>query len=247
MGSQSTLCELVPLRTQEVSFRYSTLLDRHVQCLIVTGHASPIQHHANIMPRIKKPNAYPIDVKKYWPISNLTFASKLIERLVCRQLMAFLDQEYLLPVHQSAYGKYHSTQTIILKIVSDVLLATDHGAITLLGLLDLSTIFDMIDHDIPIECFHASFGVHRSALAWINSFICDRTQTVVSTGSGRLIRHWLSVFLKEVGLDQYFTFSTQPASLQSQSVMDLVHIHMQMTLNCMHILNLHPSMTGELA
>ena len=82
------------------------------------------QRHAIIMPRMKKLNADPADVKNYRSISNLTFVSKLIEGLIFWRLMTFLEQENLLPAHQSTYRKCHSTETAVLKIVSDPLLCS---------------------------------------------------------------------------------------------------------------------------
>ena len=43
--------------------------------------------------------------------------SKVVERLICRQLMAFLDRHRLLPDLQSAYRTHRSTETAVLKIV----------------------------------------------------------------------------------------------------------------------------------
>ena len=106
-------------------------------------------------------------------------ASKLTDRQVCRQLIAFLEQENFLPARQSAYRKYQSTETAILKIVSNALLAADRGEITLLGLLYLFAAFDTVRHDILFECVNTSFDVRGSARAWINSFIRYRTQAVV--------------------------------------------------------------------
>ena len=47
--------------------------------------------HAIVTPRLKKINADPSDVKNYSPISNLTVMSKVVERLVCRLLVAYLE------------------------------------------------------------------------------------------------------------------------------------------------------------
>ena len=79
------------------------------------------------------------------------FMSKVVERLVCRQLVAFLQHNGLMPELQSAYRRGHSTETAILKVVTDFLLAADRGEVTLLGLLDLSAAFDTVDHDILID------------------------------------------------------------------------------------------------
>ena len=85
------------------------------------------------MSRLKKTNADPSDIANYRLISNLTFMSKVVERLVCRQLVAYLEQHSLLPSLQSAYRKQPSTETAVLKVVSDVLLAADRGDVTLPG------------------------------------------------------------------------------------------------------------------
>ena len=114
------------------------------------------KRHAIATPHLKKANADPTDSRNYRPTSNLTFTSKLVERLVCCQLVAFLEREGLLPTYQLAYQKHHSAETAVLKIVSDALVV-DHDDVTLLGLLDLSAAFDMVDHNILIDRLHTAF------------------------------------------------------------------------------------------
>ena len=53
------------------------------------------------------------DVSNYRPISNLSVVSKLLERAVCSQLVAYLDEANLMPPNQSAYRKCHSTDTAL--------------------------------------------------------------------------------------------------------------------------------------
>jgi len=136
------------------------------------------QRHAIVFPRLKKAGADPVDVCNYWPISNLTFMSNVVERLVCRQLMAFLDRQRLLPDLQLAYRAQYSTETAVLKIVSDILWAADSDKVTLLGLLDMSAAFDTVDHSILIDRLNTSFGIRGAVLSWIQSFITGRTQAV---------------------------------------------------------------------
>ena len=140
------------------------------------------QHYAIATPRLKKANTDPADSRNYRPVSNLTFTSKLVERLVCRQLVVFLEREGRLPTYQSVYRKHHSTETAVLKIVSDALLAADRGDVTLLGLLDLSAAFDTVDHKILIDRLRTAFGICGSVLSWINSFISVQTHTVIFNG-----------------------------------------------------------------
>ena len=64
---------------------------------------------AFITPLLKKPDLDSADVKSYRPISNLPVQSKLLERLVARQLLDYLNAQHLLPDCQSAYRAHYST------------------------------------------------------------------------------------------------------------------------------------------
>ena len=74
--------------------------------------------------------------------------SKLLERLVVQQLMDYLTSANLLPQLQSGFRPCHSTETAVLKVLSDILQAVDQGDVAALVLLDLSAAFDTMDHDI---------------------------------------------------------------------------------------------------
>ena len=65
------------------------------------------------------------DVKFYRPISNLSVLSMVLQRLVARQFLEHLNPARLLPDLQSAYRAYHSTETAVLKVLADILLALD--------------------------------------------------------------------------------------------------------------------------
>src|SRR6218665_2502705 len=90
---------------------------------------------AYVTPRLKKSTLSPCELPSYRPISNLSFLSKLLERVVSIQLTEYLLSAGLLPVHQSAYRKWHSTETALLKVVTDLTESIDAGDHTLLGRL----------------------------------------------------------------------------------------------------------------
>ena len=133
-------------------------------------------------PRLKIPGSDASDVKNYQPISNLSFMSKVFQRLVCQQLLHFLEKHNLLPKCQSAYRRYHSMETAVLKIVCDALSAAKKGEVTFLGMLDMSAAFDTVNHDILLKRLHMSFGICGAALSWISSFVRHRTQTIAVNG-----------------------------------------------------------------
>src|SRR6218665_2756763 len=85
------------------------------------------------------------------PISDLSFLSKLLDRVVSVQLAGYLSSAGLLPVHQSAYRRSHSTEPALLNLVADITEAIDAGDHALLSLLDISAAFDTIDHDVLAE------------------------------------------------------------------------------------------------
>ena len=93
-----------------------------------TGYVPAVFKTAYISPRLKKVDMDPPDVRSYRPISNLSVInSKLLERLVARQPIAHLKSTGLLPRLQSADRINHSTETAVLKVLSDILLAIDAG------------------------------------------------------------------------------------------------------------------------
>src|SRR6218665_3849591 len=79
------------------------------------------------------------------------FFPSYLSRVVSVQFTEYLSSAGLLPVHQSAYRKFHSTETALLKVVTDLIEAIDAGDHALLGLLDLSAAFDTVDHDVRSE------------------------------------------------------------------------------------------------
>ena len=114
----------------------------------------------------------------YRPISNLTFISKVMEKIVAKQLIAYLASNNLMPRLQSGFRSGHSTETAILRVLSDINSSIDQGQVALLALLDVSAAFDTVDHDILLERLSKSFGITGSAHHWIRSFLTLRTQTV---------------------------------------------------------------------
>ena len=64
-------------------------------------------------------------MKNFRPVSNLAFLSKLLERVVQCRLQTFLDSNDMMPPMQSAYRRFHSTETAVTKVHNDLLLAAD--------------------------------------------------------------------------------------------------------------------------
>ena len=122
------------------------------------------------------------DIKNY-PISNLSFLSKLIERVKANQLQLHLFFNGLLSEHQSAYLKVHSSKTALLHVQNDILVSLDSGYSTALFLLDLSPALDTINHNILLHRLKHWFGITSCALSSLSLFLTNRFQNVVASTS----------------------------------------------------------------
>ena len=114
----------------------------------------------------------------------------------------FLNANDALPVTQSAYRKFHSTESALLKVYSDLYLVLGKGHIVLLGLLDLSAIFDTVDHENLLKRLESSYGITGAQLKWMRS-ITDREQSYGLTGSSL---NWMTETCRQVaGLQDHAT------------------------------------------
>ena len=167
-----TLHGFTPLSTEEVkkliqkSSKKSCTLDPMPTSLVVSvidellpsislilnsslslGYFREVWKAALVDPRLKK-SGQAASLTNLRPVSNLQFISKLTERAVSDQTAQHVSRSGLYPLLQSAYRAGHSTETALLKVQTDILLAMDRQRVTLLVLLDLSAAFDTVDHRV---------------------------------------------------------------------------------------------------
>ena len=128
---------------------------------------------AVIKPLLKKQSLDKNLLKIYRPISNLPVLSKSREKVVLHKLHSHPQENNLSNPFQSAYRAGHSTETVLLRTVNDILSALDNDNISVL-LLDLSAAFDITDHQILSRL---NFGIQSTALQWFQSYLSDRYQS----------------------------------------------------------------------
>lgn len=153
---------------------------------ILTASFASQWKKAIIIPILKvKSPATPSDTR---PIAQLPELSKVLERVVHRQLTTYLDTHNLLDPRQAGFRPGHSTQTALLGVLDDIRLAIDKRMLTILILFDFSKAFDRIPHRLLIAKLRA-LKIGNHALRWFYSYLADRLQAVVDDG-GR-ISDWL--------------------------------------------------------
>ena len=137
---------------------------------------------ALITPILKKPSLDAEVLGNYRPVSNLSFLSKVMEKVVAKRLRVYLEQHGYNENYQSAYREFHSTETALIKIKEDIVSAMGNRQAVLLVLLDLSAAFDTINHAKLLQILR-KLGIGGVVLDWFTSYLTDRKQSIKCAGS----------------------------------------------------------------
>jgi len=96
---------------------------------------------------------------------------------ILNQLTSHLSSNKCFSKFQSAYRRYHSTETALCRIYNDLLFNIKNSSLSLLILLDLSAAFDTIDFDLLVEDLF-EYGFRDDALKLLESYLKERFQKV---------------------------------------------------------------------
>ena len=113
MDSPTKSSQLDPIPTVLLKQCITTLnpaIHHIVNLSLRTGHVPHAIKSAVITPLLKKLSLEPI-LRNYWPVSNLAFLSKVLERVVAAQIKKYLDDNNPCDTFQSAYSAGHSAKT----------------------------------------------------------------------------------------------------------------------------------------
>ncbi|PFX15504.1 putative RNA-directed DNA polymerase from transposon BS [Stylophora pistillata] len=117
------------------------------------------------------------DPRNYRPISVLPVVSKVLERLIHKQLASFFDDHNLLCKLQSGFRRMHSTETAVTYFADEILLNMDKGLVTGSVFIDLAKAFDTVDHDILLRKLEY-YGICEESLLWFKDYFTGRKQFV---------------------------------------------------------------------
>ena len=182
-----TTCSSDPFPSKLLMSHLPTIIDTimHIINLCLSTSVFPASFKsAVILPLIKKPGLDPQVFRNYRPVSNLSFLSKLIEKVISSRTIKHIADNELIDKFQSAYRCGHSTETALLRVYNDIVTMFGKGNGSYLVLLDLSAAFDTIDHDTLFVILEKYVGITGSALQLLKSYFqTDHSECLCHVGS----------------------------------------------------------------
>jgi hypothetical protein len=103
------------------------ILVRIINISLELAHVPSSLKFAVIRPLLKKPSLERNVLSNYRPVLNLTYLSKLIERIVASRLKAHMSTHCLFDENQSGYRQCHCTETVLLRLANDILMSLNDG------------------------------------------------------------------------------------------------------------------------
>ena len=151
------------------------LLKENIDCLIkpitaiindsFSSGVFPMRlREAMVSPILKKSTMDKNILENYRLVSNISYVSKIMEKLVCSKINEHIDLNNLMEDFQSAYRQPHSTETALLRVKTDILKALDHNKAVAVVLLYLSAAFDTVNHQTLCRRLSNTFQVTEKSI-----------------------------------------------------------------------------------
>ena len=216
-------CKLDPLPTSMFKDCQSVLIPvitKLVNTSLQTGVFPSNCKHSLLTPRLKKSDLPSQELSSYRPIANLSYLSKIIEKVAVKQVQEYLTANDLYPRTQSAYRHVHSVETALLRVENYLLLALDEHKDAVLVLLDFSSAFDTISHEKLLRRLNNRFGItDTAALEWFRSYFHQRSHAVKVEDS------LSAVFQDKCGVPQGSVIGPVSFTLYTAPIQDIIDAH----------------------
>ena len=158
-----------------------TPLHHLINLSLETGFVPEEYKIAKVVPIYKSGDCH--DFNNYRPISLLSAFSKLLEKVVARQILGFINAHDILYQHQYGFRANHNTSHPVLQLSEKIYnsLNQNPSGKTLTIFIDLKKAFDTVDHSILLEKLE-SYGFRNTANLWFKNYLSDRQQYVSING-----------------------------------------------------------------
>ena len=126
-------------------------------------------------------------VTNYRPISLLSVFSKILEKIVHKQLYEFLQLNSVIYESQFGFQKNRSTLHSLIEIVENIRNCMDTSNYGCGIFIDLKKAFDTVNHEILINKLE-HYGIRGTNLKWFSSYLNGRTQFTFCNNSSSEIK-----------------------------------------------------------
>ena len=166
---------------KEIAHLIITPLHYLINLSLETGFVPKEFKVAKIVPIFKEGDCH--EFNNYRPISLLSSFSKLMEKIVAKQLLRFLHINEILYKHQYGFRAGHNTSHPVLHLSEKIYTALNQkpSAKTLTIFIDLKKAFDTVDHNILLSKMEY-YGIRNTTNLWFKNYLNDREQFVDING-----------------------------------------------------------------
>ena len=145
------------------------------------------------------------DFSNYRPVSILPICSKILEKIVYKQLYVYVSDNQLMYDRQSGFRKHYLTCTALIKTIDKWNMEIDKGNYVGAVFVDLSKAFDVVNHTLLIDKL-SSLGITGIENRWFQSYLNNRTQCVSLNGTISTPNVIRSGFPKDQYLGPFYSF-----------------------------------------
>ena len=110
----------------------------------------------------------------YRPISLLLTLSKVLQKIVYKRTVSFLDRNNIIYNSQYGFREKHSCTDAVMELCTEILKARENSQNTISVFLDLSKAFDTLDLKILLSKLEI-YGIRGTVLDWFESYLTKKT------------------------------------------------------------------------
>jgi len=172
--SSKQLKDVLPLLAEPISHVFNLSIQ--------TGYIPNEFKTARVIPIYKSDSEFSFN--NYRPISLLPALSKLLEKIVAKQMCGFIEKNKILYDLQFGFRKNHNTTQPLILFLDKIYTALnkDNPEYTIAVFLDLKKAFDTTSHTILIDKLK-HYGFRGTANIWFSNYLNNRKQVVSINGT----------------------------------------------------------------
>ena len=168
-----------PKLLYEASTSIVPSLTRLINLCLDSAQVPQIWKHANVMPLFKKEDTS--ELNNYRPVSLLPCTSKILERIVFKNVYNYLRDNRILSLHQSGFQSGDSTVNQLAYLYHVFSKAIDAKKDVRIVFCDVSKAFDRVWHDCLLYKL-AKMGIGGNLLEFCKNYLSDSSQCVIVDG-----------------------------------------------------------------